>query len=159
MTCNGHMPAPTPFKHQEMNTDHPIPANCPVCLHADCKIASECLFQQAFRQQGQTGKYLRLVNPSLCSRDEGCTFYAGSKPMRYARGFRHMQEHMLPRQYNKFMTTLILHFGRNQYFKRRRGDILLTPQDQEAVRIVLERVGADSTMDFDSYEEDFQWSL
>ncbi len=142
-----------------MDNDHTIPTNCPVCLHADCGVAGECIFQQAFRQMGQAGKYLRLVNPSLCSRDEGCTFYARSRPVRLARGFRHMQEHMLPRQYSQFMTTLILHFGRNQYFKRRRGDILLSPEDQEAVRTVLRRVGADPSMDFDGYVEDLQWNL
>ena len=30
---------------------------------------------------------------------------------------------MYPQQYDQFMTTIILHFGRNLYFKRRRGDI------------------------------------
>lgn len=142
-----------------MDNEHPIPTDCPVCVHADCKLANKCILQQAFRQQGRTGKYLRLANPSLCSRDENCTFYASNRPVRYGKGLTHMQEQMLPSQYSKFMTTLILHFGRNQYFKRRRGDILFTPEEQEVVRIVLERVGADPSMDFDSYVEDFQWSL
>ena len=60
---------------------------------------------------------------------------------------------MYPQQYDQFMTTLILHFGRNQYFKRRRGDILLPPEEQEVIRLMLEKVGADSKMDFDKYEE------
>ena len=44
-------------------------------------------------------------------------------------------------------------FGRNQYFKRKRGDILLPPEEQEVIRLMLEKVGADSKMDFDNYEE------
>ena len=53
------------------------------------------------------------------------------KPVIFARGFTNFKKRMYPQQYDKFMTTLILHFGRNQYFKRRRGDILLPPEEQE----------------------------
>ena len=65
---------------------------------------------------------------------------------------------MYLQQYDQFMTTLILHFGRNQYYKRRRGDILLPPEEQEVIRLMLEMVGADSKMDFDKYEEHINWS-
>ena len=55
------------------------------------------------------------------------------------------------------MTTLVLHFGRNQYFKRRRGVFLLPPEEQEVIRLMLEKVGADPEMDFDKYEEHINW--
>ena len=64
---------------------------------------------------------------------------------------------MYPQQYDKFMTSLVLHFGRNQYFKRRRGDILISPKEQEVIRQILEKVGADKKMDFDNYEELINW--
>ena len=64
---------------------------------------------------------------------------------------------MYLQQYDRFMTTLILHFGRNPYFKRRRGDILLIPEEQEVIRQMLEKGGADSKMDFDKYEEHVNW--
>lgn len=140
------------------NTTPAPVTDCPVCLHDDCEVAATCLFQQTFRKQKQMGKYLRLINPSLCTKQASCPHYMSNEPVRFARGFIHMQEHMLPKQYAKFMTTLILHFGRNQYFKRRKGEILLTPEDQEAVRIVLRNVGADSTMDFDTYVEGLYWT-
>ena len=78
-------------------------------------------------------------------------------PVKFARGFANFQKHMFPQQYDQFMTTLVLHFGRNQYFKRRRGDILLPPEEQEVIRLMLEKVGADSKMDFDKYEEHINW--
>ena len=56
------------------------------------------------------------------------------------------------------MTTLTIHFGRNQYFKRRRDDILLPPEEQEVIRLMLEKVGADSKMDFNECEEHINWS-
>ena len=103
-------------------------------------------------------EYLHLINPTRCSKDEACTYYRNRKPVIFARGFTNFQKRMYPQQYDKFMTSLILHFGRNQYFKRRRGDILLLPEEQEVIRLMLERVGADSNMDFDKYEEHINWN-
>lgn len=60
---------------------------------------------------------------------------------------------MFPQQYDQFMTTLCFHFGRNQYFKRRRG-----VEEQEVIRQMLEKVGADSKMEFDKYEEHINWN-
>ena len=79
--------------------------------------------------------------------------------MIFARGFTNFQKRMYPQQYDQFMTTLILHFGRNQYFKRRRGDILLPPEEQEVIRQMLEKVGAESKMEFDNYEEHINWDV
>ena len=66
---------------------------------------------------------------------------------------------MYPQQYDKFMTTLVSHFERNQYYKRRRGAILIPPEEQKVIRRVLEKVGADQKMDFDNYEEQINWNV
>ena len=107
----------------------------------------------------QNEEYLQLINPARCSKDESCIYYRDKKPVIFARGFTNFQKHMYPQQYDQFMTTLILHFGRNQYFKRRRGDILLPPEEQEVIRQMLEKVGADSKMEFDNYEEHINWDV
>ena len=135
-----------------------LPNNYPVCEHSSCPMAATCLHQTAYSTLMEHAEYLRLINPTRCSKDEACTYYRDKKPVIFARGFTNFQKRMYPQQYDKFMTTLILHFGRNQYFKRRRGDILLPPEEQEVIRLMLEKVGADSKMDFDKYEEHINWS-
>lgn len=136
-----------------------LPKDYPVCEHSSCLLAATCLHQTAYSMMmEQNAEYLRLINPTRCSKDEACTYYRDKKPVIFARGFTNFQKRMYPQQYDKFMTTLILHFGRNQYFKRRRGDILLPPEEQEVIRLMLEKVGADSKMDFDKYEEHINWS-
>ena len=134
-----------------------IPSGYPVCLYADCPKAENCLHQLAFRRQEEMGTGLRLLNPSKYTAGEDCPHYADSQPVRFARGFTGFQKKMYPGQYEKFMTTLILHFGRNQYFKRRRGDVQLSPEEQEVIKRVLQKVGADSSMDFDEYIEGINW--
>lgn len=123
-------------------------------------MAATCLHQVAYSiLMEHNEEFLRLINPARCSKDETCTYYRDKKPVIFARGFTNFQKRMYPQQYDQFMTTLCFHFGRNQYFKRRRGDILLPPEEQEVIKLMLEKVGADSKMDFDKYEEHINWSV
>ena len=122
-------------------------------------MAATCLRHIAYTMMmEQKEEYLRLINPSRCSKDESCIYYRDKKPVIFARGFTNFQKHMFPQQYDQFMTTLCFHFGRNQYFKRRRGDIHISPEEQEVIRQMLEKVGADSKMEFDNYEEHINWN-
>ncbi len=133
------------------------PNNYPVCQHHDCPMAATCLHHIAYVILLQSEDHLNLINPNRCSKDAACSFYRDSSPVRYARGFTGFQKCMFPQQYDKFMTNLCLHFGRNQYFKRRRGDVLLPPEEQDMIKLMLRNVGADSSMDFDQYEEKIIW--
>ena len=134
-----------------------IPAGYPLCLHDDCLMADSCLRQLAFRRHEELGTYLKLINPSQCSKQANCPHYVSNQPVRFAKGFVNFKKRMYPDQYDKFMTTLICHFGRNQYFKRRRGDIVLSPEEQEEIRAVLEKVGVNHPMEFDQYIEAINW--
>ena len=136
-----------------------LPTNYPVCEHSSCPMAATCLHHIAYTMMlEQNEEYLRLINPTRCSKDKTFTYYHDKKQVIFARGFTNFQKHMFPQQYDQFMTTLCFHFGRNQYFKRRRGDILISPEEQEEIRHMLEKVGADSKMEFDNYEEHINWN-
>ena len=136
-----------------------LPTNYPVCEYSNCPMAATCLHHIAYTMMmEQNEEFLRLINPARCSKDEACTYYRDKKPVIFARGFTNFQKHMYPQQYDQFISNLILHFGRNQYFKRRRGAILISPEEQEVIRQMLEKVGADSKMKFDNYEEHINWN-
>lgn len=134
-----------------------LPDNYPLCLHTDCPMADHCLRQLAFRRHAELGLYLRLVNPSQCTRQSGCPHYVSNRPVKFAKGFTNFKRSMYPAQYDRFMTILIAHYGRNQYFSRRRGDIVLSPEEQELIRSILVRVGVDHPMEFDQYIEAINW--
>lgn len=140
------------------NNKQTTPHDYPVCELQDCPMATTCLRQFAYTTLIENDEYLRLINPTKCSKDEACKYYRDKKPVVFARGFTNFQKQMFPQQYDKFMTTLVSHFGRNQYYKRRRGAILIPPEEQKVIRRVLEKVGADPKMDFDNYEEQINWN-
>lgn len=140
------------------NNKQTTPHDYPVCELQDCPMATTCLRQFAYTTLIENEEYLRLINPTKCSKDEACKYYRDKKPVVFARGFTNFQKQMFPQQYDKFMTTLVSHFGRNQYYKRRRGAVLIPPEEQKVIRRVLEKVGADPKMDFDNYEEQINWN-
>ena len=134
-----------------------IPENYPLCIHADCRMADSCLRQLAYRRHDELCTFLRLINPAKCSKGTDCPYYVNNQPVRFAKGFVNFKKQMYPDQYDRFMTLLICHFGRNQYFKRRRGDIVLPPEEQEVIRYTLEKVGVTQPMEFDDYIEAINW--
>ena len=134
-----------------------IPADYPLCLHDACPMSNSCLRQLAYRRHEELGTFLKLINPSQCSKQADCPHYVSNQPVRFAKGFTNFQKRMYPDQYDKFMTLLICHFGRNQYFKRRRGDIVLPPEEQEVIQVALEKAGVTQPMEFDEYIEAINW--
>ena len=134
-----------------------IPAGYPLCLHGECPMADSCIRQIANRRQEDNGTILKLINPTQSSQQADCPYYVSNQPVRFAKGFTNFQKRMYPDQYDKFMTLLICHFGRNQYFKRRRGDIILPPEEQDAIQVALEKAGVTQPMEFDEYIEAINW--
>ena len=135
-----------------------IPSDYAVCQQQDCPRAGKCLHQIAYQPLiEQPATVLRLLNPTLCTRDEACPYFRDSAPVTYARGFTGLQSRMFPAQYQQFMSILMSHFGRNPYFERRRGEFPLSPKEQRIVLNALRRVGVTEELRFDHYEESVNW--
>lgn len=133
-----------------------VPAKYPLCLHDSCPLAGTCLRQLAFRRHAGLDTYLCLVNPARCTRQEGCPHYASNTPVRFALGFTGFRERMYYEQYSQFMDILIGRFGRNPYFRRRRGDVLIPPAEQTFILEALRKVGV-PPMEFDRYVVGTDW--
>lgn len=134
-----------------------IPYAYPLCVHVNCPKAESCLRQLAFQNQTESSTYMRIVNPSKCTCQSNCPFYVSSMPVLYARGFAKFKEQMFPAQYDKFMTMLIGYYGRNKYFKLRRGELAISPADQLVIKKALKKSGVVEDLDFDTYEETLNW--
>ena len=134
-----------------------LPADYTVCLHRDCPMAAGCLHQMAFALLQQSETYLNLINPRKCQKNSKCKYYRDAKPVTYARGFTGFQKRMFPQQYQLFMRTLIGQYGRNTYFAYRRGELPLSPKDQQTVLAALREAGIAENLPFDRYEEQINY--
>ena len=133
-----------------------IPDWYPVCIKSDCPLASHCLRQIAMQLLTEQHLFVRMVNPLIATCSEQCQFYRSDEKQRYGRGFKNIQNGMLPRQYQEFMSRLIGHFGRTGYFERRRGERLCSPPEVLKVKAVLKNLGI-SHLEFDKYEMRYYW--
>ncbi|MBR6141851.1 MAG: hypothetical protein IKQ37_08855 [Bacteroidaceae bacterium] len=130
-----------------------LPADYTVCQHGDCPMAANCLHQQAYTTLQESETFLQLINPRKCTKSDKCKYYRDSTPVRYARGFTGFQKKMFPEQYQTFMWTLIEKFGRNAYYERRNGTLILSPKEQETILAALREAGVTENLPFDRYEE------
>ncbi len=126
-------------------------------MHAQCPKADSCLHRIAFDMLRTSTDYLRLLNPDHCTADDRCPHYRSSQSVRYARGFANFQSHMYPQQYESFKNALIRRFGRSPYYKRRSGELDLSPNEQAVVLRALKRAGVTEQLTFDSYEYAPNW--
>ncbi|MCF0202191.1 MAG: hypothetical protein HUK08_02390 [Bacteroidaceae bacterium] len=134
-----------------------IPGNYPVCECGDCPKAANCLHQIAYQKLMESEKYVRLINPRLCTKDDSCIFFRNATPMVYAFGFSNFQKYMLPHQYKMFMEKLIEVFGRNPYYERRRGATAMPKKEQDLILQTLRDVGVTQEMQFDKYIQAPNW--
>ena len=135
-----------------------IPSTYPICEKTDCPKAVHCLHQIAYAPLRKQESYLHLINPDFCRPGDSCPFFRSSEPVRYAYGFAHFQEEMLPRQYNRFCAILRDHYGRTAFYDRRRGDKPLSPKEQEMVLQTARSVGVKLQLQFSRYEERINWA-
>lgn len=133
------------------------PIDYAVCQYADCPLAAKCLHQLTYQPLLAEVTILKLLNPNKCSKDETCEFFRDSKPVMYARGFKHFQQQLYPEQYKRFSIRLMGEFGRTGFYERRRGETALSPKEQQIVLSVLQEVGATGEFKFSSYEENYNW--
>ena len=133
-----------------------VPDWYPVCIKPDCPLAAHCLHSLAMSMLTDKYNIVRMVNPLLAKSSKECEFYRTDELQTYARGFKNMQEEMLPRQYSTFMYRLIGKFGRTGYFERRRGERMCSPADIKLIEEVLEELGL-KKLSFDKYVKQYNW--
>lgn len=128
------------------------------CFRDDCPRAEECL-------RHLYGKNLpedRLIGPSIYPtvpiRSYGCQFFKTSEPQMMAWGFSTLFEdvrsrHVLPmrRAMQKYLQ------GRSNYYRYHRGELLLSPVQQQWIATLFQENGYANNIVFDHYVEAYDF--
>ena len=139
-----------------------IPEWWPLCPNTQCSLATSCLRHQAFLQAPHGVATWTCLLPGVWKNEQSegpsCRFYQEAKTVRMARGFQHicsqLKRHDVPQE---FRETLTEYFGGvGNYYRYRKGDNLLSPDQQQVVRDLLHRLGYDG-LDFDEYVDQYQF--
>jgi hypothetical protein len=136
-----------------------VPSGWALCFNQSCPLHEHCLRFQAGVLAPSDLTVTRCVTPRVLT-GERCKVFTSMEPTKMARGFTTIYQKVLKRDYTslrKFMTNLLS--GKRYYYEYKRGERLLSPEQQSDIRELFASFGYKDSVQFDSYEETlhFPW--
>lgn len=135
-----------------------VPFEYALCLNDQCPKADSCLRRLCVQSMPAEKECWNIVSPKRLADLKGdCPFFRSNRKVRYAKGCINMLD-CLP--YNKRKATinhLMACFGQRTYYRVRKGERLLSPDEQQTVLDIIKQHYADTTSEFDAYIEDYAW--
>lgn len=125
-------------------------ATCPL---ASCKKSGTCIRYAAYLKAQEEKESFTILNTSkFTTSDAGCENYLTPVKQRMARGFCRLYE-TLPKCNSHYFWTRALFTSETSWYRAKRGDLLLTPKEQEILLATFRENGADVSVGFDGYVE------
>ena len=138
-----------------MNENLTIPYNYHLCIVGECPMASTCLRQVAFNLGD--GATFNVLNPRRLDTTGKCIHYVKAEKVLYAKGFKGVMDKLPFKVHERASTYLMAAFSERTYYRIRKGERLLSPNEQITVRNIITRVGYTEPWEFDAYVEDYLW--
>jgi hypothetical protein len=137
-----------------------LPDGFAICLKTDCEQGDNCLRMLSAQSVPAEEKVLYIINPQqLVDVTDDCPHFSSSDKVLYAKGFINILMNLPHKQMQVVIRKLIAHFGQRTYYRVRKGERLLSPDDQRDILNILADCGVSEPEDFDAYVEDYDWRL
>lgn len=135
-----------------------MPSQYLLCLNRQCPKADTCLRQLAERSMPEEVRQWHVISPRYQAAAKGdCPYYRPNQKIRYAVGFLKLMDE-LPHKVNRFVALgLTRHFGQRMYYRMRKGERPLSPEEQKVVLQTLRRHGVTEPQEFDDYFYAYDW--
>lgn len=129
-----------------------------ICFIDNCPLHRHCLRWMVGRYADTSRDVYLSVNPHnpLMSSDD-CPMYRQDIRVVKKKGFTNMYHEMPGYLEKKIRDQLITKLGRKQYFEMRKGQRLITPDQQKLIERVIRANGWEGPINFDSEEDDYLW--
>ena len=132
-----------------------VPDNYLICLNSGCGRAPECIRHFAAENGGDRAGVLQIVNPAL--KDCGCPYFKKLLTGMVAYGMSHTFDDVRAKDLPAIRKSLVAHFGNGSYYRRRNGEVGITPAEQEYIAGAMEAKGYTAPPVFDRYSEEILW--
>lgn len=136
-----------------------IPSDFRHCVVDGCCAADHCLRHQAYEHSENEDTSFWIINPKAAQPEAGeeCPHYLDAAPVRMARGFLGALASVPSANVHAVRAEISAAFCQRTYYTMRRGERAMSPAEQRIVAAALERNGAKSPVEFDSYYEALHW--
>lgn len=144
--------------YERRNILYPSPLRLPLMPQRAMPQAATCLRQLAMQSMPTEKDYWKIISPKRLATVKGeCPFYRSSQKARYAKGFMNMLNSLPYNKWGIAIANLIAGFGQRTYYRARKGERLLLPEEQQSVLNVFRHLDAGMATEFDSYAEGYLW--
>ena len=138
-----------------MNDKLTVPSYYDLCIVNDCPKSSTCLHHVALSMASE--QKISIFNPNLIDKSGKCGHYIKAEKVFHAKGFKEMMGKLPYDIHKRAVSALMSYFSERTYYRIRKGDRLLSPDEQKAVRRIITRLGYTEPWEFDAYVEDYLW--
>jgi hypothetical protein len=129
-----------------------------VCFMDDCPLHEQCLRWQVGQYVNANLPAYNAVNPrNPKNGGEECVMYRPSRRVLMKRGFTNMYHEMPGYMEHRIRKALIKEFGHKRYFEMRKGDRLVTPEQQQLITATCRHYGWQGTIVYDGEQEEWAW--
>lgn len=142
-----------------IDNSNSIPDDFRRCVVSGCAAAETCLRHVAYERSTEHDESFWTINPKAARPEDGtaCPHYCSAAKVRMACGFKLALLSVPHGNVKRICDEISSRFCQRNYYHMRRGDRPLTPAEQQFVAEVLERYGARTPIEFDTYYDDFLW--
>lgn len=137
-----------------------VPGEFGLCFATGCPLSPDCLRFKAGEQlpaPPATATIIPCVSPHCSGRGADCPCYLDAEPVRMARGFRHALDRLPHECVKPVRRELWTRFSQGGYYERKNGQTLLSLEEQEVIREVFARHVPGQEVEFDAYEDAFDF--
>lgn len=130
-----------------------------LCAAEDCSRANTCLRRVAYNHVPADVPFTSMLNPKAVEAMKGeCEYYLPNVKVRYAKGFVRTARALSVNASGTFRCSLINLWGIRRYYQMRKGEVLLSPAEQQQVIALAKKLGAHQEEYFDAYVEEYSWT-
>ncbi len=127
--------------------------NYAACPLASCKKSNTCIRYAAYLKAQVEKESFNILNINkFTTTNTGCENYLIPVKQRMARGFCHLYD-TLPKCNSHYFWGRTFFANETAWYRAKRGDLLLTPDEQKALLAAFRENGADISVGFDGYVE------
>ncbi len=143
-----------------------LPHNYLHCLAGNeaCPRKDTCLRAIAARMLEESGAAspvgIQIINPNVARKVAGeeCPYYRDSTPVKFARGMSRLFDDVPAGKVDTLRSKVIGCFSsRSIYFFSRKGERLITPEEQQAIARVFQKYVPGVEPKYDAYVTDTLW--
>ena len=129
-----------------------------VCFIDGCPLHKTCLRWVVGQYANQQTVAYTAINPrNPMMGNDSCPKYREMVRVKMMRGMTQFYHEMPGFMERDIRNSLIAHFGRTRYFQMRKGERLITPDQQKVIEQVMRANNWQGPIKFDGEVEDYLW--